>query len=228
MTQSVISTPCRSRAPCLHASRLAAAFLVGAALLGAGIGPVAAQDAKAPPVPGTADLKAVTAGTYKADHEHTLVGFRVNHFGFNDYFGIFGDATGTLELDPAQPARAKVEMTIPLTHITTASRELTEHLKTADFFDSAKYPEAKFVSRAVKADGTNYEIEGDLTLKGRTLPVTLKARFVGAGVNPMTKARTVGFHATTTLKRSAYGIDYALPMVSDEVALDISAAFEKQ
>ena len=223
MTHSAISALRR-----LPASRLAASFLVSAALLGSGSGLVMAQDAKAPPVPGTADLKQVKAGTYKADPDHTLIGFRVGHFGFNDYFGIFGSAKGTLQFDPAQPTAAKVEMTIPLAEVTTASKDLTAHLKTPDFFDSAKFPEAKFVSRSVKVDGSDYLIDGDLTLKGKARPVSLKARFHGAGVNPMTKAETVGFHASTTIKRSAWDIDYVLPMVSDDVAIDISIAFEKQ
>ena len=209
--------------------RLAAQLLIGAALVGGGLHLAVAQDAgKAPPIPGKADLTAIKAGTYQADPSHTLIGWRVSHFGFNDYFGVFGDASGTLQLDPAKPGAARVEITIPLANVTTASKELTEHLKGADFFEAAKFPQATFVSRTVKGTGPAYEIEGDLTIKGKALPVTLKATFTGVGVNPMNKAETVGFHATTTIKRSAYGVSYALPLVSDEVQLDISAAFEKK
>lgn len=220
MTHSAISIARR-----LPASRLAASFLVSAALLGGGMGLANAQDAK---VPGIADIKVAKAGSYKADPAHSLIGFRVSHFGFNDYFGIFGDVKGTLQFDPADLSKAKVDVIIPLVDATTASKELTDHLKTPDFFDVAKFPEAKFVSRSVKADGTTYVIDGDLTLKGQTHPVSLKARFGGAGANPMSKAETIGFHAQTTIKRSTWGINYVVPMVSDDVALDISVAFEKQ
>ncbi len=205
-------------------SRLAASLLIGASLLGGGLGIASAQDAK----PAGAGIQAVKAGSYKADAAHSLVGFRVSHFGFNDYFGIFGDVKGTLDFNPAAPTSAKVDITIPLANVTTASQELTEHLKGADFFEVAKFPEAKFVSRSVAVSGAGYVIEGDLSLKGKTQPVTLQARFVGAGANPMSKAETVGFHAQTTIKRSAWGINYVVPMVSDEVALDITVAFEKQ
>lgn len=211
------------------ARRLATALLVGAALFGASLVPATAQDAgKPPPIPGKEDLKLVKAGSYQADPSHTLVGWRVSHFGFNDYFGVFGDSTGRLDFDPAKPTAARVEITIPVANVTTASKELTEHLKGADFFEVAKFPEAKFVSRAVKGQGPTFDIEGDLTIKGKTLPTTLKATFTGVGVNPMNKAETVGFHATTTIKRSDFGITYVLPLVSDEVRLDISAAFEKK
>ena len=216
-------------ASCRPARRLAVALLVGSALLGGSLTPALAQDAgKAPSIPGKADLKSIKAGTYQADPSHTLIGWRVSHFGFNDYFGVFGDAAGKLEFDPAKPTAAKVEITIPVDQVTTANKALTTHLKGADFFDVANFPKATFVSRSVKGDGPAYEIEGDLTIKGKALPVTLKATFSGVGVNPMNKAETVGFHATTTIQRSAYGITYVLPLVSDEVRLDISAAFEKK
>lgn len=208
---------------------VAAVLVTVAALAGAGLTPASAQDAgKAPPIPGKADLKAVKAGTYQADPSHTLIGWRVSHFGFNDYFGIFGDSTGQLQFDPTKPTASKVEITIPLGKVTTASAELTQHLKAADFFEVERFPEARFVSRSISGNGPTYEIEGDLTIKGKTQPATLKATFTGVGANPMTKAETVGFHATTTIRRSAFGVDFALPMVSDEVKLDISAAFEKK
>lgn len=112
--------------------------------------------------------------------------------------------------------------------MTTASAELTAHLKNTDFFEVATFPEATFVSRKVSGPGPDYRIDGDLTLKGKTQPVALEARFVGTGTNPMTKAETVGFHAKGTIKPSDFGITYIVPMVSDAVALDITAAFEKK
>jgi polyisoprenoid-binding protein YceI len=193
--------------------------------------PLIAQSA--PQVPGTTDTARVTAGTYNTDPGHTLIGWRVSHFGFNDYFGIFGDATGTLMLDPANPNAAKVDITIPVSKVTTASAGLTGHMLRAgkddgkpDFFGPAP-ADAKFVSTKVEASGTAAKITGDLTLNGVTKPVVLDTKFSGAGNNPFNKKATVGFHATTTIKRSEFGIGYGIPMVSDDVALDISVAFEK-
>lgn len=185
-------------------------------------------------VPGAKDPARVTAGTYAADPNHSLIGWEVSHFGFSDYFGIFGDVAGTLSIDPANPDAAKVDVTIPVANVTTASKGLTDHLLRPgkdggkpDFFGPAPAP-ARFVSTSVKAEGTTAMITGDLTLNGVTRPVTFEAEFTGAGTNPFNKKQTVGFEAETSIKRSDFGIDAYIPFVSDEVELEISVAFEKQ
>ncbi len=185
--------------------------------------------------PGAPDPARVTGGTYTVDSGHTLIGWKVNHLGYNDYFGIFGDSTGTLTLDPKNPNAAKVDITIPVGKVTTASKGLTDHLLRpgkdggkADFF-GASPADAKFVSTSVAAAGTKAKITGNLTLNGVTKPVTLDAEFAGAGKSPamMGGKENVGFHAETTIKRSDFGIGYGIPMVSDEVELEITVAFEK-
>ena len=162
--------------------------------------------------------------------------WQVNHFGFNDYFGIFGDVAGTLTIDPANPNAAKVDVTIPVANVTTASKALTEHLLRAgkdggkpDFFGAAP-ADAKFVSTSVVLDdeGDEAKVTGNLTLNGVTKPVTFEAEFTGAGANPFNKKATIGFEAETEIKRSDFGVNYGIPFVSDEVELDISVAFEKQ
>lgn len=211
------------------AAAAAIAFSVGAtAFAPALVAQGAAQ------IPGAKDAGRVTAGTYSADPSHSLIAFEVNHFGFNDYYGIFGDVAGTLVLDPANLNAAQVDVTIPVASVTTASKGLTEHLLragkdggTPDFFGPARAP-ARFVSTSVKADGTSAQITGNLTLNGITKPVTFTAEFTGAGQNPFNKKATVGFEAETEIKRSDFGVNYGIPFVSDEVELDISVAFEKQ
>ncbi len=186
-----------------------------------------------PQVPGAQDPERITGGTYMADPAHSLVGFEVDHFGFNEYFGIFGDVEGTLMLDPANPQAAQVDVTIPIAKVTTASAALTDHLlrpgkdgASPDFFGANPAP-ARFVSTAVTVDGMEAEITGNLTINGITRPVTLEAEFTGAGVNPMNQKETVGFEAETEIKRSDFGVNYGIPFVSDEVELEISVAFEK-
>ncbi len=186
---------------------------------------IAQQDA--PKLPGSVDPTKVVAGTYTVDPSHTLVGFRVNHFGFNDYFGIFGDSTGTLDIDPANLAAAKVDITIPVNKLTTASAGLTRHMNSADFFETETHPTARFVSTKVTVDGNAAKIDGNLTIKGITKPVVLDASFTGVGNNPFNKKLTVGFEADTIIKRSDFGVDGAIPLVSDEVQLGITVAFEK-
>lgn len=212
----------------LSAATLALAVIVG--------GPIGAQPA--PGKPGAKDISRVTAGTYKVDPDHTLVGWEVDHLGITPYFGIFGDISGTLVLDPKNVQAAQVDITIPVSKVTTASAGLNAHLLKApatpdakpDFFGPSP-ADARFVSTSVVPgdDADEATITGNLTLNGITKPVTLKAEFYGAGKMPeqMGGGEQVGFEAETTIRRSDFGINFALPMVSDEVELNIVAAFVK-
>lgn len=197
-------------------------------ILAALAAPLLAQPANMPKVvPGVADVSRVTAGTYKVDSAHTQIGWRINHLGFSQFDGQFADATGTLVIDPRRPNAARLSIAIPMARVVTTSGALDTHLKTADFFDAARYPTATFVSTRVNAQGQRARITGKLTLHGVTRPVILDVRFVGAGPSPMGKKLNIGFHATTRIKRSDFGIRYGLPMVGDMVDLTINAAFEK-
>ncbi|MBN8841721.1 MAG: YceI family protein [Sphingomonadales bacterium] len=205
------------------------------AVLALAVVAVPAVIAQAPSAPGAPDKTRVTAGTYAADPLHTMVVWEVDHLGFSDYTGIFGDVTGTLVLDPANPAAARVDVTIPVAKVTTANAGLTAHLLREgkdggkpDFFGPAP-ADAKFVSTKVVLDddGDEATVTGNLTLNGVTRPVTLEVEFHGAGVG-MNKKETVGFEAETKIKRSDFGITMGIPFVSDEVELKIHAAFEKQ
>lgn len=175
--------------------------------------------------PGTSDTRRVIAGTYMVDPGHSQVAFTVNHLGFSTYHGIFGDVTGSMSIDPKAPAKAKVSIDIPIKGIATTSVKLNEHLLGPDFFDAAKHPTAHFESTSIRASGKSARISGNLTIKGVTKPVVLDAVFVGAGT--MMGKRTVGFDATTTIKRSDFGVSYGIPLVPDAVPLQISVAFEK-
>jgi polyisoprenoid-binding protein YceI len=212
--------------------RLTRPVVIAALATAAIAAPVIAQQATTAPagLPGTADPSRVTAGSYAVDPSHTQVMWRVSHFGFNDYFGLFGDVTGTLRIDPANLQAASVDITIPMRSLKTNSDGLTKHLSGTDFFEFDRFENANFKSTAITLDpdGVRARIDGNLTLKGQTRPVSITARFEGAGTNPMNKKETVGFHGLATIQRSAFGISYALPNVPDEVNLAISVAFEKQ
>lgn len=206
--------------------RLPLAFIALAATA-----PLLAQST--PQVPGQMDATRVAAGSYSADPSHSLIAWEVNHFGFSDYIGLFGDVAGTLTIDPADLSGASVDVTIPVAKVTTASAGLTEHLLRAgkdgakpDFF-GPEPSDARFVSSSVNATGHAAKIDGNLTLNGITKPVTLNADFTGAGNNPYNKKLTLGFSATTMIKRSDFGITTAIPFVSDVVQLEIHVAFEK-
>jgi polyisoprenoid-binding protein YceI len=208
---------------------------IGAAALVAGATPLIAQQAMQKP--GSPEASQITGGTYKVDPNHTLVHWQVDHLGITPYFGIFGDITGTLVLDPKNPNAAKVDISIPVAKVTTASAGLTQHLlrpakagDKPDFFGAAP-ADARFVSTSVVRNGQSNEaqVTGSLTLNGVTKPVSLKAEFYGAGTMPqgMGGGQMVGFKAETTIKRSDFGVSMGIPMVSDEVELNIVAAFGK-
>lgn len=175
--------------------------------------------------PDTAAL--VKAGTYKVDPGHTQVVWSVGHMGFSRLYGMVGSMSGTLSLDPARLDQSRLAVDIPLSGLTVTSSGFAGHLQTADLFDVAKFPSARFVSHSVTVRGQQATIIGDLTLRGVTKRVVLEARFYGAGPNPMSKAQTIGFSAKGQLKRSEFGLGYGIPAVSDLVDLEITAAFER-
>ncbi|TPG18702.1 polyisoprenoid-binding protein [Sphingomonas koreensis] len=203
--------------------------LAFAALLAFAAVPALAQQMPSE-APGTPDPSRVVAGTYQVNTDHTQLLFTVSHLGFSEYTGMFTNPTGTLTLDPAHPAADKVEVTFPIAKVRTTVPELDTHLQTADFFDAAKYPTAHFVSTKVTVIGDGAAtIDGNLTLHGVTKPVSLDARFVGAGKGIMGPPNpNIGFAATTTIKRSDFGLSGGIPLISDDVLLTINAAFEQK
>ena len=172
-------------------------------------------------------LDSVKAGTYAIESAHTEVGFSLSHFGFTNYSGLFSGATGNLRLDPGNLAASKLDVSIPVQSIQTTVPVLTDELKGDKWFDVAKFPQATFTSTKVSVAGNgDLTIAGNLTLHGVTKPVVLHAHLVGAGVNPIDKAYTVGFQASGTIKRSDFGVTLYAPAVGDDVELSIAGAFE--
>ncbi|WP_374321484.1 YceI family protein [Pseudoxanthomonas kaohsiungensis] len=161
--------------------------------------------------------------TYKIDPTHTTVLAQWNHFGFSNPSANFGNVEGTLVYDAADVARSSVEVTLPLSGLEGFSAKFNEHLRSADFFDAAKFPKATFKSTKVEAAGEGkLKVTGDLTVKDITRPVVLDVTLNKAADHPMTKAPTIGFDATTTLSRTEFGVGNYAPAVSDEVELRIT------
>ena len=171
----------------------------------------------------------VQAGSFAVDPNHSQVGFTLSHMGFSNFTGRLSNVTGTLTLAGGDHAASKLSVTIPASSISTPVDKLNEELKSADWFDAAKFPAITFTSTKVTSTGpTSATITGDLTLHGVTKPITLTAHFVGAGTNPLSKKYTVGFDATGTVKRSEFGVTKYVPLIGDEVELSLHGAFEKQ
>ena len=181
--------------------------------------------AAAPPI--IHDPSHVKPGTYAVDPSHTQVLFSVLHLGFTNYYGNFSSASGSLSVVPANPSAMTVSITVPVASVSTTSPKLDGELKSADWLDAAHYPTMVFQSKTVVSTGPDTaDISGMLTLHGETRPLTLHATFVGAGVNVLDGKETVGFQLSGTVKRSDFQVSKYVPLVSDDVMLVISAAFE--
>lgn len=194
--------------------------------------PAATANASAPAAAPAAEAPADEAikpasGTYLLDPTHTDILVQWSHFGFSKPSAHFGIDTGKLVYDADDVSKSSVEVSIPVTAIDTFVPKLDEHLKSADFFDAAKFPTATFKSTSVAAAGTNkLTVTGDLTIKDITKPVTLDVTLNGAGEHPMAKKQAIGFSATGTIKRSDFGVGAYAPNVSDEVQLSITTEGE--
>lgn len=189
--------------------------------------PAVAQMVMPKEQPGKFDTKMVKSGKYKIDPFHTQVLFTVNHLGWTEYTGQFTNPTGSLTLDAKVPANSKVEVSFPIDKVRTTVGELDTGLAGNGFFDAAKNPTATFVStRVVKTSASTANITGNLTIKGVTKSVMLKARFIGAGPEFWgDKKEAIGFAATASVKRSDFGLTQGIPLVSDKVDLVINAGF---
>jgi polyisoprenoid-binding protein YceI len=163
------------------------------------------------------------AATYTLEPDYTQGVFRWNHLGFSNPAAQFAQGEGTLEFDQADPTKSSVKVTIPLSSLNTGVPALDDHLRSADFFETAKFPAATFKSTLVEKGGmaNHLKVTGELSLHGVSKPITLDVTVVKVGSNPRTSLPTVGFEATTTLKRSDFGLGKYAPQVSDEIQMHI-------
>ena len=174
-------------------------------------------------VASAATLSMAKPVAYQIDPTHTATVFSWSHFGFSTPSANFSDIQGTINVDNAKPENSSVNVTIPLSSLNTNVKALDEHLQKADFFDAAKYPNITFKSTKVQAAGKNkYKITGNLTVKDVTKPVVLDAVLNKQGVHPMTKAKSIGFNATTSFNRSAFGVGAYVPNVGDKITVNIT------
>jgi polyisoprenoid-binding protein YceI len=162
--------------------------------------------------------------TYTIDTTHTQTEFTWNHFGFSNPSGGFDSIEGTIAYDAADPTKSSVDVSIAIDSINTHVKKLDEHLKSADFFDAAKFPTATFKSTKIEkgASSKTFKVTGDLTIHGVTKSVTLDATLNGAGEHPMKKVPTIGFDGSVTVKRSDFGLGAYVPNVSDAISIHLT------
>jgi polyisoprenoid-binding protein YceI len=166
--------------------------------------------------------------TWENDDPHSQLGFTVTHLGIADVSGTFNDFDVKITSSKPDFSDAKFELTAKTASIDTRVEARNNHLKSADFFDAAKYPELTFKSTSIRNNGkNNYKLSGDLTLNGTTKPVTLDLKYRGTTVNQMSKATTAGFQLDGVIKRSDFNIGSGFPVavISDEVRIKADGEF---
>lgn len=191
-----------------------AALLAACASMAQVVYPVNQQAAEARP------------GQYQLDPDHANIVFSLDHLGFSTFYGRFNRISGTLDFDSADLTRSKVSIAVDTASIDTRVAKLDDELKADNMFNVVQFPQASFVSTGiVKTGGNTGKITGNLTIAGVTKPVTLDAVFNGSGTHPQSGAKVAGFNATATIKRSDFGLKQWLPIVGDDVSLQIEAEF---
>ena len=169
-----------------------------------------------------------TPETYVLDSAHSFPRFSYNHFGYSTQVSRFNKTTGKIVYDK-EAKTASVDIVIDATSVDSGFPVFNEHLRGEDFFDTAKYPTATFKSTKVIFEGDKPSaIEGDLTIKGITKPVTLTVTSFHAMPHPMRKKDAIGANAFTVIKRSEFNAGKYVPYVGDEVRIDIGVEAIKE
>ncbi|MGV1003541.1 MAG: YceI family protein [Candidatus Nanopelagicales bacterium] len=170
------------------------------------------------------------AGTWNLDPSHSRLGFVARHAMVTKVRGSFNKFEGSFVIDPAQPEATTAKVSVELGSVDTGSPDRDAHLRSADFFDVENNPTMEFVSTAVRQDGAEFVLTGDLTIKGVTRPVELELEPTGAATDPFGNHR-VGFEGKAEISRKDFGLTWNVALetggllVSDKIKLqlDISA-----
>lgn len=166
--------------------------------------------------------------TFNIDPNHTFPRFEYNHFGYSNQQHRFEKTSGKIVLDRATKT-GSVEVSIDAKSVNTGSALFNGHIQAADFFDTDTYPVITFKSSAVKFDGDKpVAVDGNLTIKGVTKPVTLTVTNFHSMPHPMLKKDAIGANAVTKVKRSEFNMGKYAPSVSDEVTLTIAVEAIKE
>lgn len=175
------------------------------------------------------DPAQVQSGQYVLDPAHGKITWSLDHMGFSTYVGQFTDVNATLTLDTKNPTASRLQAEVKTDSVGSLNSALDQHLKTADFLDTANHPTASFKATRIRmTDADSAEITGQLTLRGVTKPIVIAADFNQAGINPVDKQYSVGFDGRAQIKRSDFGISYGVPVLGDNVTLHFEAEFKLQ
>lgn len=176
------------------------------------------------------ELTELNAGQYVLDPDHATLIWKISHLGFSTFVGRFNDIEASLDFDPENIQESSLEVIINTAGLDVNNPEFEEELRGSNWFDVENFPQATFISTSfLESDGNSFVFEGDLTLLGNTAPIILDINFNGGGRNFLTRSNTVGFSASATFLRSAYGLDRFTSFgVGDEIELEIHVEFMEQ
>lgn len=198
-----------------------------AALIGfSAIPPAAAQTVPLPP------KISAPSSHYVLDPAHVSVLWRIQHMGLERYTAKFTKIASTVDYDAADPTRSKLDVTIDAGSVHTDfpfadKKDFDAEIR--GFIGAAANPQIHFISRSITRTGPSRGvIAGDLTLNGVTRPITLQAVWDGAILSPITKIPVFGISATGVVKRSDFGVNALIPLISDDIELRIEAEYDKQ
>ncbi len=159
--------------------------------------------------------------SYTVDPTHTSVTAASRHFGTSTVRSRYSAKSGNITIDPAAKT-GKATIVIDMTSVLTGVPKLDEHLKSLSFFDASGYPEATFVATGFAFDGDKVtRIDGDLTMHGKTAPITLASTNYNCYMNPNFKKQVCGGDFEATIQRSLWDVKYLIPFVSDETKLAV-------
>lgn len=174
------------------------------------------------------DPKTAPYGLYKIDPDHTSVTFKINHLGFSRYTGRFDKIEGYMNFNNNQPEASTVDVTVYTNSINVNNTKLEEDLRTNHWFNVIEFPRATFHATRIDRTGPmTGKVSGDFTLLGIKRRLILDATFIGTGVNEFNKKQVLGFSAVGSFERSDFGMSNLLPMLGNEVLLEIEAEFDK-
>lgn len=160
------------------------------------------------------------------DTAHSIATFKVRHLGISNVRGTVQGVSGTVETD-AQGAPTSVRASLPVSTLSTGNADRDAHLQSAEFFDAAQFPTIEFVSTAVAPSGDGYDITGDLTMHGVTLPVVLKTELSAPAADPFSGAQKMGAEAEVTIHRKDFGLTWNVGLeaggvlVADKVVINL-------
>ncbi|PRZ12458.1 YceI family protein [Nesterenkonia sandarakina] len=170
----------------------------------------------------------LTPGTWNLDSSHSEIGMTVRHAGISKVRAVFEEAEATLVVSEGDVAT--VDARVKAVSFNSKSPDRDAHVRGEDFLDSEKHPELTFVANNITASGEEFEITGDLSIRGVTKPVTFEVEFGGQAVDPFGMTRA-GFSANTVISRKEFGLTWNAALeaggvlVGDKVSIDLEAAF---